>query len=286
MKIRDVLNKDRVTFSIEVFPPKKASGFETVKRTVELIAQLNPDFISVTYGAGGTTIGSTMELAKTIQNETHVPVLPHLTCVSSSKEEVEHIISEYEANGIHSIMALRGDIPEQGRTSFDFEHADDMIRFIRSRTDLCIGAACYPEGHLESKNKADDIRYLKQKVDAGCDFLTTQMFFDNQILYNFLYRIREAGITVPIVAGIMPITDPRQLKRSIQLSGTQVPERFKAIVDHFGTRPESMRQAGIIYASEQIIDLIANGITHIHLYSMNKPEIAAGILGNVSELLK
>ena len=286
MKIRDLLNKDSVTFSIEVFPPKKASGFETVKQTVEKIAELKPDFISVTYGAGGTTAGITMELADTIQNSSHVPVLPHLTCVAATKSDVERILEEYKTRGIQNIMALRGDIPEAGRTSHDFEHADDLIRFIKERTDLCIGGACYPEVHPESANTKEDLRYLKQKVDAGCDFLTTQMFFDNTILYNFLRRAREAGITVPVIAGIMPITDPRQLKRSIQLSGTQVPERFRAIVDHFGDDPEAMKQAGIIYASEQIIDLIANGITHIHLYSMNKPEVAAGILNNISALLK
>ena len=286
MKIRDLLNNDGITFSIEVFPPKKASGFETVKRTVEKIAELKPDFISVTYGAGGTTAGATMELADTIQNNSHVPVLPHLTCVAATKEHVETLLAEYESRGISNIMALRGDIPETGRTSHDFEHAEDLIRFIRERSDLCIGGACYPEVHPESANMKEDLKYLKQKVDAGCDFLTTQMFFDNTILYNYLRRVREAGITVPVIAGIMPITEARQLKRSIQLSGTQVPERFRAIVDHYGDDPDAMKQAGIIYASEQIVDLVANGITHIHLYSMNKPEVAAGILQNISALLK
>ncbi len=286
MKIRDLLNKDGITFSIEVFPPKKASGFETVRQTVEKIAELKPDFISVTYGAGGTTAGITMELADTIQNDSGVPVLPHLTCVAASKADVKRMLEEYESRGIHNIMALRGDIPEGGRTCHDFEHADDLTRFIRERSDLCIGGACYPEGHPESDTMKEDLLHLRQKVEAGCDFLTTQMFFDNTILYNYLRRAREAGINVPVIAGIMPITEKRQLKRSIQLSGTQVPERFRAIVDHYGDDPDAMKQAGIIYASEQIIDLIANGITHIHLYSMNKPEVAAGILNNISALLK
>ena len=286
MKIRDLLNKDGITFSIEVFPPKKASGFETVRQTVEKIAELKPDFISVTYGAGGTTAGITMELADTIQNDSGVPVLPHLTCVAASKADVERMLGEYESRGIHNIMALRGDIPEGGRTYHDFEHADDLIRFIRERSDLCIGGACYPEGHPESDTMKEDLLHLRQKVEAGCDFLTTQMFFDNTILYNYLRKAREAGINVPVIAGIMPITEKRQLKRSVQLSGTQVPERFRAIVDHYGDDPDAMKQAGIIYASEQIIDLIANGITHIHLYSMNKPEVAAGILNNISALLK
>ncbi|MBQ9328981.1 MAG: methylenetetrahydrofolate reductase [Solobacterium sp.] len=286
MKIKDVLQQDKVTFSIEVFPPKQASKFDTVKQTVETIATLSPDFISVTYGAGGSTVGATGKLATEVQQDTGVVVMPHLTCVASTKEETAGILSSYVEHGIENIMALRGDIPEGGRTSHEFEHAVDLIHFIREHTDLCIGGACYPEGHPESISKADDIAHLKEKVDAGVDFLTTQMFFDNTIFYNFLYRIREAGIEVPVLAGIMPITDARQLKRSIQLSGTNVPERFRAIVDHFGSNPEAMKQAGIIYASDQIIDLVANGIRHIHLYSMNKPEVAEGILRNITELLK
>lgn len=286
MKIYDVLNEGNVTFSMEVFPPKKASAFEQVKKTAETIATLRPDFISVTYGAGGTTIGATSELARALQTETGVCVLPHLTCVTADRATVDQLIAFYEAHGIENILALRGDLPEGGRLSEDFCHADDLIRYIKAKTDLCIGGACYPEGHPESRNKIEDMRYLKQKVDAGCDFLTTQMFFDNDIFYNFLYRARDAGIRVPIIAGIMPITDPRMLKRSIQLSATNVPERFRAIVDHYGDHPDAMKQAGIIYASQQIVDLIANGVKHIHLYTMNKPDVAAGIMRNITELLK
>ena len=212
--------------------------------------------------------------------------MPHLTCVASTKEHVKNMVRSIRENNIDNIMALRGDLPKDGIICKDYLHASDLIRDIRALdSDLCIGGACYPEGHVECAHKADDIGYLKEKVDAGCDFLTTQMFFDNNIFYNFLYRVKDVGINVPIVPGIMPITTARQLSRSVQLSGTSVPERFKAIVDRFGDDPVSMRQAGIIYASEQIIDLIANGITHIHVYSMNKPDVASDILYNLKGII-
>ena len=286
MKIRNILASERITLSFEVFPPKRADGFEAVKSACEEIAALRPDFMSVTCGAGGSTIGYTLELAENLKKETDTPVLPHLTCVAFSKEETLDFIHRCEEAGIENIMALRGDIPEGGRTRNDFEHAEDLIRLIKENSDLCVGGACYPEGHPESENKKYDIRYLKQKTDAGLDFLTTQMFFDNNIFYNFLYRAREAGIQVPILAGIMPITNARQLERAITLSGTNVPERFRAIVDCFGKDPDAMKQAGIIYASEQIIDLIANGVKHIHVYSMNKPDVAEGIMNNLKAILK
>ena len=287
MRIIDILNEKDVTLSFEVFPPKTEAGFLTVEQATEQIAALRPDFMSVTYGAGGGTSKHTTRIAADLQQKYGTNVLAHLTCVSSTKETVRKMIETYRENGIQNIMALRGDIPAEGRTVFDYNHASELIYDIKSIDDkLCIGGACYPEGHIECERQSEDILHLKEKVEAGCDFLTTQMFFDNTILYNYLRRVREAGITVPVIAGIMPITEARQLKRSIQLSGTQVPERFRAIVDHYGDDPDAMKQAGIIYASEQIVDLVANGITHIHLYSMNKPEVAAGILQNISALLK
>lgn len=286
MKIRELLAEDRITISFEVFPPKKAERFEAVRSACAKIAELSPSFISVTYGAGGTTAGFTAELAAQLNKEAGATVMPHLTCVASTKEHVDRMLETYEKNGIENIMALRGDLPKDGHMENDFQHASDLIRYIRSKSDLCIGGACYPEGHVESANKRRDIYYVKEKVDAGCDFLTTQMFFDNNIFYNFLYRAREAGITVPILAGIMPITNAKQLDRSVALSGTNVPERFRAIVDQFGSDPAAMKQAGIVYASSQIIDLIANNVKHIHVYSMNKPDVAAGILNNLSEILK
>ena len=286
MKIKDILQQDKVTVSFEVFPPKKADGLEAVEKATEQIAALKPDFMSVTYGAGGSTSKMTLEIASHLQQQYGVSVLPHLTCVASSKSYVRDMVSQIKGLGIENIMALRGDIPQDGKVGTDYKYAADLIRDIKEQSDLCIGGACYPEGHIECRHKEDDIIHLKEKVESGCDFLTTQMFFDNNILYNFLYRIREKGITVPVVAGIMPITNARQLERSVALSGTHVPQRFRAIVDKFGDNPSAMKQAGIVYAAGQIIDLIANGITHIHVYSMNKPDIASGILDNLYSVMR
>ncbi len=286
MKIIDILQQDKVTLSFEVFPPKKESSFESVQNAARVIAALRPDFISITYGAAASGNSRfTMKLADSIHRDFGSEVLPHLTCVNSSHEFVKDMIQSYKELGIDNIMTLRGDLPEDGNVTGDYQHASDLIQDIKSQGDFCIGGACYPEGHVESKNKAEDIKYLKLKVDSGCDFLTTQMFFDNNIFYNFLYRIREAGIQVPVLAGIMPITNASQLGRSVQLSGSNVPERFRAIVDYFGSSPAAMKQAGIIYASEQIVDLIANGIKHIHVYTMNHPDVAAAIMSNLSAIL-
>ena len=279
MKITDILSNDKPSISFEVFPPKQEAGLESVKAAAGAIAAMNPSFMSVTYGAGGSTSKLTVEVASDITNLHNVPVLPHLTCVASTKEHVRNMLEQIHASNIDNIMALRGDLPKDGIICNDYEHASDLIADIRSiDPDICIGGACYPEGHIECEHKSEDIGYLKLKVDAGCDFLTTQMFFDNNIFYNFLYRIKDKGINVPVLPGIMPITTAKQLSRSVALSGTSVPERFRAIVDRFGDDPAAMRQAGIVYAAEQIIDLIANGITHIHVYSMNKPDVARDIL--------
>lgn len=286
MKISDILKTNAITLSFEVFPPKKADGLEKVKAATEKIAALKPDFMSVTYGAAGTTSRMTIEIAANLKERYGVTVLPHLTCVATTKEQVKDMLEVMRAHGIENIMALRGDIPLDGHVEHDYAHASDLIHDIKAQSDLCIGGACYPEGHVESRNKAQDIDYLKLKVDSGCDFLTTQMFFDNDVFYNFLYRVRERGIQVPVLAGIMPITSTRQLSRSASLSGTSVPSRLKAIVDRFGEKPEAMKQAGIIYASEQIIDLIANGVTHIHVYSMNKSEVAKAILDNILPVME
>ena len=286
MKISELLKQDKVTLSFEVFPPKKIDDYSKVEQAAKEIASLHPDFMSITYGAGGGTSQYTVDLARDIRQKYGTEVLGHLTCVSSTREHVAHMIEEFKSAGIENIMALRGDIPKEGRTVFDYHYASELIREIRKSGDFCIGGACYPEGHIECEHKKEDILHLKEKVEAGCDFLTTQMFFDNNILYNFLYRIREAGIDVPVLAGIMPITNKKQLARSVQMSGTNVPERFRAIVDHFGEDPQAMKQAGIIYASEQIIDLIANGVKHIHVYSMNKPEVAKAIQDNLAHIVK
>lgn len=290
MKLTEFLNQDRLSLSFEVFPPKTDTAFESVKHATEEIAKLRPSFMSVTYGAGGGTSRYTLDIAKNIKASYGVPTLAHLTCVSSTKETVQARIAEILEAGIQNVMALRGDIPNEpactDRSTWDYKHAIELVRELKaSGADLCIGGACYPEIHPESTNQKEDIKYLKEKVDAGCDFLTTQMFFDNNLLYNFLYKIREAGITVPIIPGIMPITNGNQVERAMKLSGSFVPQRFKALVDKFGTTPAAMKQAGIAYATDQIIDLFANGVTNVHVYSMNKPDVAAAIQRNLSDIL-
>ena len=290
MKIIDLLKKDTLSLSFEVFPPKTDTTFESVKHATEEIAKLHPAFMSVTYGAGGGTSRYTLDIAKNIKEQYGVPTLAHLTCVSSKKETVHARIADIKAAGIQNVMALRGDIPAElenaDRSHWDYHHAIDLIRELKeSGADFCIGGACYPEIHPESTNQSEDIKYLKEKVDAGCEFLTTQMFFDNNLLYNFLYKIREAVITVPIIPGVMPITNGKQVERAIKLSGSFMPQRFKSLVDKFGTSPAAMKQAGIAYATDQIIDLFANGITNVHVYSMNKPDVATAIQRNLSDIL-
>lgn len=286
MKIIDKLKQDKVTLSFEVFPPKTSDTYESVAKATQEIAALRPDFMSVTYGAGGGTSDYTVGIATGIQDQYGVDVLAHLTCASSTRAHVAQVLEQLKARGIQNVLALRGDIPEGGAPANDYHYAAELVRDIKAHGDFCVGGACYPEGHPESPTKNADIDHLKAKVEAGCQFLTTQMFFDNNILYNFLYRIREKGVTVPVVAGIMPVTNGKQIARICKLSGTYLPERFKAIVDKFGDNPPAMRQAGVAYATDQIIDLIANGVNHIHIYSMNKPEIAAGIQASLSEILK
>ncbi len=290
MKLTDVFQSGKLSLSFEVFPPKTDTSFESVRAATEEIAKLKPSFMSVTYGPGGGTSRYTLEIAKKIKHEYAVPTLAHLTCVSSTKETVRQRIDDMKAAGIENVMALRGDLtPEmmgQDRSEWPYRHAVELIRDIKeSGADFCIGGACYPEIHPESENQKQDIRYLKEKVDAGCDFLTTQMFFDNHLLYNFLYKIREAGITVPVIPGVIPITNANQVERAIKLSGSFMPQRFKSLVDKFGTSPAAMKQAGIAYATDQIIDLFANGITNVHVYSMNKPDVAQKIRDNLSDLL-
>ena len=290
MKLSNLFSEKKLSLSFEVFPPKTDSAFDSVKRATEEIAKLKPSFMSVTYGAGGGTSRYTLEIAKNIKESYGVPTLAHLTCVSSTKETVHQKIEEIRAAGIENIMALRGDLtPElaaSDRSGWAYRNAIDLIRELRALGDeFCIGGACYPETHPESRDRAEDIRYLKEKVDAGLSFLTTQMFFDNNLLYSFLYKIREAGITVPVIPGIMPITRGNQVERAIKLSGSFMPQRFKSIVDKFGESPAAMMQAGIAYATDQIIDLFANGITNVHVYTMNKPEVASAIMANLSDIL-
>ena len=289
MRLTELFSEDNFSISFEVFPPKSDTAFESVKDATEKIAALRPSFMSVTYGAGGGTSEYTLDIAKNIKEKYGVPTLAHLTCVSSTRETVKKRIKAMSELGIENVMALRGDVPEsllgEDRSKWDYRHAVELVRELREG-GFCIGGACYPEVHPESKNQTEDIKHLKEKVDAGCDFLTTQMFFDNNLLYAFLYKIREAGITVPVIPGIMPITSGTQIERAIKLSGSHVPQRFKALVDRFGSSPLAMKQAGIAYATDQIIDLFANGIKNVHVYSMNKPDVAAAIKSNLSDIIK
>lgn len=284
MKLNTLLCSQTPTLSFEVFPPKNTAAFEAVKAATEIIAALRPDFMSVTYGAGGSNSKATIEVAGNLSSK-GIPIVAHLTCVGADRQTLSNQLSQMKAAGVDNIMALRGDLPE-GAELGEFRYASDLIRFIRENGDFCIGGACYPEVHPESANQAQDLMYLKQKVDCGCDYLVTQMFFDNSIFYNFLYKARDNGIQVPILPGIMPITRASQIDRAAKLSGTNVPARLRQIVDKFGDNPAAMMQAGIAYATEQIVDLLANGVNHIHVYSMNKPMVAAKILQNISELVR
>ena len=288
MKIIDIIKSNKPSLSFEVFPPKTSANFDGIKAVSEKIAELKPSYMSVTYGAGGGTSEYTVSIARNLQDNYGVTALAHLTCVNSTKEEVRERLKALKDSGIENILALRGDIVagNENREKWDYHHANELIEEIKQFGDFCVGGACYPDGHPESAHQKDDILNLKKKVDAGCDFLTTQMFFDNNVLYNYMYKIREMGITVPIVAGIMPVINAKQIVKSCQLSGTYLPQRFKTIVDRYSDNPDAMRQAGIAYATEQIIDLFANGINAVHVYSMNREDVARAIQNNISEIIK
>lgn len=286
MKISELLHDKKIRISCELFPPKLGSGLANVKEVVKEMAQLAPSYMSITYGATGGTSEYTVDIANEIKNVNHIPALAHLTCASSTKEKVHSVIGQLKEAGIENILALRGDLPKDADFPLpnQYKYASELIYDIKSQGDFCIGGACYPEGHPEAETMNEDLVHLKEKVDAGCDFLTTQMFFDNNIYYNFMYKILQKNICVPVVAGIMPVTRSSQLKQIVSLSGNMVPPRFKAIVDRFADDPAAMRQAGIAYATEQIIDLIANGVNHVHIYTMNKPDVAGEIFNNLSEI--
>ncbi|MBQ9737218.1 MAG: methylenetetrahydrofolate reductase [Clostridia bacterium] len=286
MKITDIIKSEKPSLSFEVFPPKLSSNFETVMGATSKIAELKPSFMSVTYGAGGGTSKYTADIASSIL-EMGVTPLAHLSCISSQRNEIQGLLADLKSRGIENILALRGDIPEDaGKDALEYHYASELAAEIRDFGGFCIGGACYPETHPESKNSKEDIESLKIKVENGCEFLTTQMFFDNNILYNFMYRLYRENINVPVVAGIMPVTNAAQIKRICSISKNTLPQRFLRVVDRYGESPEAMKQAGIAYATEQIIDLFANGINAVHVYSMNKPEVAAAIKNNISEIIR
>lgn len=286
MRITNILQNTPVTLSFEVFPPKTSDNFQVVQTATDAIAKLRPDFMSVTYGAGGSTSKFTAEIAENLEKN-EVTALAHLTCVNASKESLKLQLENLKSRGIQNILALRGDLP-QGVSStedWEFRHANELISYIKEQGDFCIGGACYPEKHPEATDSWKDIEMLKKKVDSGCEFLTTQMFFDNNVFFNYLYKVRDAGIKVPVIAGIMPVTNAKQMNRIHQLSQAYLPYRFLALLDKFQDNPAAMRQAGIAYATDQIIDLIASGINNIHVYTMNKPDVARQLQENLSEII-
>lgn len=288
MKITELLSQSRPTLSFEVFPPKKDGNYSPIRAAVEEIARLRPDYMSVTYGAGGTVSSAyTAELAAAVQDQ-GVAALAHLTCISATQEDIRARLSQLKELGIENILALRGDLPADASPDDPrpYRFASHLVREIAADGGFCIGGACYPEGHVEARSQAEDLDHLKQKVDSGCSFLVTQMFFDNSALYSFLYRMQAKGVSVPVVAGVMPVTNAGQIGKIIRLSGATIPYRFRMILDKFGDDPAAMKQAGVAYATDQIVDLIANGVRGVHVYTMNKPDIAARISANLSDILK
>ncbi len=274
------------TISFEIFPPKRDMALDPVKETVKELATLKPSAISVTYGAaGGSSSVNTSAMASFIQNECGVPAVAHLTCVNSTHHTVMSELQKLRALGVKRILALRGDRVE-GEAPGEFEHAIELVRIIRAFGGFSIGGACYPEGHPESEHLKDDIERIREKADAGLDFLVSQMIFDNPTFYAYLSRLQGAGVHIPVIPGIMPVVNAKSIRRICALSGTQLPPRFKAIVDRFGEDERSMRSAGISFATEQIIDLYANGIKGVHLYTMNKPEVARAIMENLKGIVE
>ena len=287
MKISKIVESKQYSVSFEVFPPKTEDTRESVTKAAREIAALGPIFMSVTYGAGGGTSEYTAEIAHDLQANMGVPMMAHLTCITSTRDHIQEQLKLLKSKGVDNILALRGDIPEGFELKEqNYHHAIELVRDIKAfDPDFCVAGACYPDTHPDSANQKEDIAHLKEKVDAGMDFLITQMFFDNPVFYSYMYKLREAGITVPVHPGIMPIVNARQMKRTLKLSGTTLPERFRRILDTFGDTPDAMRQAGIAYATDQIIDLFANGIRTVHVYSMNNPGVAKEILDNLSEII-
>ena len=286
MTIKNILSEKKVSLSFEIFPPKKQDGFETVANAASELSKLAPDFMSITYGAGGSGGHSTVDIAKVVM-DSKVPALAHLTCVGNTMDSIQNIIKEMKSAGIENVLALRGDIPNGVEVSMDerLYHASNLIPTLKE-AGFCVGGACYPEGHPESHNRQDDLENMRYKVDAGADFLTTQMFFDNDMLYSYLYRLQSIGIHVPVLAGIMPITTASQVNRMVKLSGAYIPSKLLSLCDKFSDKPEAMYQAGINYAVSQIVDLISNGVRGIHIYTMNRPQVARAILRNAGDIIK
>lgn len=288
MDISTILKQKKVAFSFEVFPPKRQDDFATVSEAAKKLVSLHPDFVSITCGAAGSQKNGTADVAELIEQH-GTTALAHLTCVRLAREQLDAAIADFKARGIQNVLALRGDLPKDAQPGENLfpaglRHASDLVAVLKQE-GFCVGGACYPEGHPESLNRDSDIENLKHKVDAGVDFLTTQMFFDNDMLYSFLYRLQAAGIHVPVLAGLMPITSARQVTRMVDLSNAYIPRKLLSLCDKFRGSEEAMWQAGIAYVTDQIIDLISNGVRGIHIYTMNKPRVAQAIMQNVDSIL-
>lgn len=285
MKISEKFGKGRAVLSFEVFPPKKTSSVNTIYDTLDKLKSLNPDFISVTYGAGGTATDNTCEIASKIKNDLHIEAVAHLTCVNSTKQEVARILERFKENNIENILALRGDISPDIEPKNDFKYASELCSFIKETGNFGVSGACYPEVHLEADDEVSDILNLKHKVDCGAEHLMSQLFFDNSVFYRFLERTRIAGINVPIEAGIMPVTNKNQIEKMVSMCGASLPAKFTKMMQKYEHNPEALRDAGIAYAVEQIVDLLANNVDGIHLYTMNNAYVAEKISSAVSSLL-
>ena len=287
MRIPELFKRGKTVYSFEIFPPKRDSAIDSVYSTLDDLAELKPDFISVTYGAGGSAANNiTAKLASLIKDKYHLNSIAHLTCVNSTKADIDLIIKDFEERGIENVLAMRGDINPDIPPKKDFAHASDLISYMKERSSISISGACYPEGHIESDNLDQDIENLKIKIDAGAEHLISQLFFDNSAFYNFLEKARKAGINVPIEAGIMPCVNAKQIKRMVGLCGASLPHKFTKMIARYENNPEAMRDAGIAYAVDQIVDLAANGVDGIHLYTMNNPYIARKITESVNNVVR
>ncbi|CCO06962.1 methylenetetrahydrofolate reductase [NAD(P)H] [Desulforamulus hydrothermalis] len=288
MKIAKLFATKQPVISFEIFPPKADTPVETIFTTLEGLIKLKPDFISVTYGAGGSSRSRTKEIASRIKNHYRVETLAHLTCVGHEAGEIDMILQGLQEANIENVLALRGDPPADNPhydfTKGAFSFASDLISHIKKHNNFCIAAAAYPEGHAHCRRLSEDLNHLKYKVDQGVDFLITQLFFDNRIFYNFMENARRIGIACPVMAGVMPVLNAKQIKRIISLCGASMPAKLLMMVDKYGDRPEDMEKAGIEYASQQVLDLMENGVEGIHLYTMNKPRQITEILCNTGRV--
>lgn len=285
MKITNLFTKKKPTISFEVFPPNEIYSLDEVFGVIDELALLKPDFISVTYGAGGASRGRTVEIASKIKNKNHIEALAHLTCIGAEKDEIDSILTELKNNNIENILALRGDLPKDGThlKKGDFLHASDLVKYLKNNDSFSVGGAFYPEGHQDT-NDLLDLFNLKIKVDSGTDFIISQIFFDNEQFYEFRNKLKKLNINIPIVAGIMPVTNAKQIRKITSLCGCTIPEKLRKILDRYENNPKALKEAGIAYATEQIIDLMTSDIDGIHIYTMNKTETAKKIMNSIQNI--